>query len=198
MPVMSRVEATFCRSAPWRGFAGRVALPWGLRHVEVGPKVLEIGGGSGAMAAALLDRDPTIDVTVTDVDAAMVAQQNEMLSAFPDRARAVVADATALDFESSTFDTVCSWLMLHHTIRWEDAINEAVRVLRPGGHLVGYDLTDSFSVRVVHRIDPEHTRLISPPDLNDVLGTIDDIEQFRVERALGGVMQRFVAMKSGT
>lgn len=50
MSVMSTVEASFCRSAPWRGFARRVVLPWALRDTEVGPQVLEIGGGSGAMA----------------------------------------------------------------------------------------------------------------------------------------------------
>src|SRR3954463_15021260 len=45
MPTMSRFEATVCRSAPWRLFAGRVVLPWALQGVTPGGDVLEIGAG---------------------------------------------------------------------------------------------------------------------------------------------------------
>lgn len=31
MPVMSKVEAAFCRSGPWRGFTAKVVMPWVLR-----------------------------------------------------------------------------------------------------------------------------------------------------------------------
>lgn len=67
MSVMSSVEATFCRSAPWRGFTRRVVLPWALRHAHVGPQVLEIGGGSGAMAYELLTREPDVRLTLADM-----------------------------------------------------------------------------------------------------------------------------------
>ena len=42
--------------------------------------------------------------------------------------------------DSNRAATVLSWVMLHHTVEWERALAEAIRVLRPSGQLVGYDL----------------------------------------------------------
>jgi SAM-dependent methyltransferase len=44
-----------------------------------------------------------------------------------------VADAEALPFPDQSFDRVYSWGVLHHTPNTAEAINEAIRVLRPGG-----------------------------------------------------------------
>ena len=46
-----------------------------------------------------------------------------------------VADAESLPFEDASFDKVYSWGVLHHTPRTEQAVQEAIRVLRPGGDL---------------------------------------------------------------
>jgi ubiquinone/menaquinone biosynthesis C-methylase UbiE len=46
-----------------------------------------------------------------------------------------VADAEALPFDDETFDRVYSWGVLHHTPETEQAVREAIRVLRPGGEL---------------------------------------------------------------
>jgi SAM-dependent methyltransferase len=53
------------------------------------------------------------------------------------------ADAPRLLFAADRFDAVLSFVMLHHVIDWEAALDEAIRVLRPGGVLVGYDLVAS-------------------------------------------------------
>lgn len=53
VPVMSRAESWFCQSAPWRRTAGRVVLGWALQGMIPRGAVLELGGGSGAMAAQL-------------------------------------------------------------------------------------------------------------------------------------------------
>jgi hypothetical protein len=54
VPSMSRFQSAFCRSAPWRTFARRAVLPWALQGFRPQGDVLEIGAGSGAMAAELL------------------------------------------------------------------------------------------------------------------------------------------------
>ena len=46
-----------------------------------------------------------------------------------------VADAESLPFEDGSFDKVYSWGVLHHTPATEQAVREALRVLRPGGEL---------------------------------------------------------------
>ena len=66
MPKMSRIETAFCRSSAWGHFAGSVILPWALQGHDLSGDVLELGAGSGAAAAALLQRAPGIRLTVTD------------------------------------------------------------------------------------------------------------------------------------
>src|SRR5947208_10234603 len=105
MPSMTPVERALCQSAPWRLFARHVVLPWALGgEVPLG-RVLEIGGGSGAMAAELLERYPSTTVVVSDYDEAMVENAARRLRAYGDRVEVRQADATAPPFEDGSFDT---------------------------------------------------------------------------------------------
>jgi SAM-dependent methyltransferase len=194
MPTMSKVEAAFCRSTPWRLLAGRVILPWALQGRSLTGEVLEVGGGSGAMAAQLASRFPDLRLTVTDFDGAMVAGADERLRRFGSRVTAQQADATALPFESGRFDTVLSFIMLHHVVEWERAIAEAVRVLRPGGRLLGYDLLATGPARLIHRLDGSRNRLMGREELRPVLEDqpVDDVD---VRPALGGLVVRFSARR---
>ena len=132
MPVMSAVERSFCRSAPWAAFARRVVLPWALDGHGLAGAVLEIGGGNGVMAEQVLRRQPDLLLTVVDVDPRMTADSSSRLAAY-ESARVKTADVTRLPFSDGSFDVVTSFLMLHHVIRWQDALDEVARVLRPGG-----------------------------------------------------------------
>ena len=194
MTAMSSIEAAFCRSAPWRGFARHAILPWALNGQTVGPDVLEIGAGSGAMAYELLRRDPAIRLTAADIDPAMVTAATIRLRPYGDRATAVQADAGHLDLPDHSFDTVCTWLMLHHTIDWAAVLAEAARVLRPGGTLVGYDLTDSAPSRLTHRADRSEHRMIRPDELRDGL-TAAGFTGASVVSAWAGLTMRFQATR---
>lgn len=194
MTVMSSVEAAFCRSAPWRGFARHTVLPWALRDAEVGSNVLEIGGGSGAMAYEFLKRERHIHLTMADLDPGMVTVARRRLQPFGDRATVVQGNASSLEFPDGQFDTLCTWLMLHHTIRWPEVLAEAARVLRPGGTIVGYDLTDSGPARTVHHVDRSAHRMIRPDDLFTQLEQLD-FERITVDSALVGLVMRFRAKR---
>jgi ubiquinone/menaquinone biosynthesis C-methylase UbiE len=193
MPVMSPVEAAFCRSAPWRLFARRLVLPWALQGLRPAGRVLELGAGSGAMAAELLAMFEDITMCVTDFDDAMVRVAAQRLAPFGDRAECRQADATALPFDDDTFDTVLSWIMLHHTVTWEDAIREATRVLRPGGRLIAYDLLANGPLRLLHEIEGEEHRMIKIEELERVLGSLP-LDVVRVRRSAGGLVVRFNAV----
>lgn len=193
MPAMSEVEQIFCRSRPWRGFARRVVLPWSLGSKLLEGEVLELGGGSGAMAEGLLQRFPKLRLTVTDYDEDMVTAASARLRRFGDRVRVQQADATNLPFGDASFDAVLSFIMLHHVIDWERGLAEAVRVLRPGGAFIGYDLTDSAVARLIHRLDRSPHRLFSVDEMRAAVGglSVDGevrkrfgsrIVQFRLER----------------
>lgn len=191
MPVMSSVEAAFCRSAPWRTFARQVVLPWALSGRPLRGDVLEIGGGSGAMAAAVAQEWGEVRLTVTDLDEAMVASARRRLRAFS-HVEVVQADVLDLPFDAGRFDVVTSYLMLHHVIRWPEALSECARVLRSGGMLIGYDLTDTWLARAIHRIDGSPHRIVSPDELLEQLA-LAGFEDVSVELAWGSHVMRFRA-----
>ena len=146
------------------------------------------------MAAELLAAYPGVTMTVTDFDAEMVAAANRRLAAFADRATARQADATALPFDDDTFDVVVSWIMLHHTIEWERALAEAIRVVRPGGQLVGYDLLSTAPLRTLHQAEGTRFRMMKFRELRDT------VRELPVAHAIltpggGGFVVRFTLRK---
>lgn len=98
-----------------------------------GKQVLEIGVGVGtdfirfARAGAGVSG---IDLTEHSVS---LVRRRLALEGFQGDVR--VGDAEALPFADDTFDVVYSWGVLHHTPRPERAMQEAMRVLKPGGRL---------------------------------------------------------------
>jgi SAM-dependent methyltransferase len=194
---MSRVEAAFCRSRPWRAFAGNAVLPWSLQGFELHGAVLEIGAGSGAMAAELLARYDQLTMTVTDFDQEMVNAASGRLAEFGDRVAVRQADANALPFPDGSFDAVLSWIMLHHTADWEKALAESVRVLRPGGHVVGYDLLSTPLLRLLHRGDDARLRMMHVRELGVVVGDLP-VDLAILTPGLAGLVVRFLVRKHPT
>lgn len=196
MPEMSRFESAFCRSAPWRAFAGKL-VSRALQGVELKGDVLEIGCGSGAMAAEILRRFPDVRFTATDFDEAMVAEARGRLAKFGDRVAVERADATRLPYEDGRFDAVLLFIMLHHVIDWEPAVREAVRVLRPGGVLVGYDVVASPPARFLHAVQRETHRLVARREFADLVSDPAlGLAETRVRPALGGLAMRFRVQKA--
>ena len=67
------------------------------------------------MAEAIARAHPRVRLTTTDADPAMVEAAQDRLAGFP-LTQARQADATRLPFEDESFDTVLSFLMLHHVL----------------------------------------------------------------------------------
>ncbi|WP_217921329.1 class I SAM-dependent methyltransferase [Miltoncostaea oceani] len=90
--------------------------------------VLEVGGGRSGLSALLY---PGARVVNVDIDPSFAA-------APPNRGRTrfVHGDATALPFEAATFDAVTMFDVIEHIPDDRAAIDEALRVLRPGGVLL--------------------------------------------------------------
>jgi ubiquinone/menaquinone biosynthesis C-methylase UbiE len=195
MPEMTAAESRMCRSATWQRFTSRRVLPWALQGVELSGDVLEIGCGSGAMAAGLLERFPGVRLVATDVDPAMVASARERLAPFGERAVVQEADTTALPFADGEFDAVCSFIMLHHVIRWEEALAEVTRVLKPGGLLVGYDVLATGPMRWLHAIERSSHRLMRVRELRARVRDLP-VRQAVLTRSGAGSVVRFVVEKA--
>ena len=147
------------------------------------------------MAEQLLELHPQLQITMLDIDPAMTLAAQRRLRRFGNRAATVTADVNAVPYPDQTFDLVVSWLMLHHTITWEHTLAEALRVLRPGGTLLGYDLLDTAPARLIHRIDRSQHRLFGGDELTQILKA--EFETANVRRAaLGGMVCRFAATRA--
>lgn len=194
MPVMSRIEQAFCRSTPWRAFTRRTVVPWATGGHVLHGEVLELGTGSGAIAADLVDRFPITRLVATDVDPRMVASAERRLARHVPHVDVRRVDATALPFDDATFDVVVSFLMLHHVIDWEQALCEVFRVLRPGGILVGYDLVDTAPARLLHWLDRSPHRLLTPDALRTQLAR-HNAGRVELDRSLVGLVFRFHATR---
>ena len=193
MPSMSAVERSFCRSSLWGGFARRVVLPWALQGVKPAGELLELGSGSGAMAAGTAQTFPDLRLVVADIDPAMVRAAGQLLRGQP-QVTVAEADVTDLPFESGRFDVVAGYLMLHHVIEWRRALAEALRVLKPGGTFVGYDLEHTRAAEWIHIVDRSPYRLIEHDDL--ALGLVEvGFDRVRVTHGLGGLLTRFVGQR---
>jgi ubiquinone/menaquinone biosynthesis C-methylase UbiE len=191
MPAAAR---TFCTGRPYRALASRWMLPWALQGVDPRGHVLEIGAGSGAMAAQLLGARPGLRVAVTDYDPAMAATAARSVAVFGDRAAAQVADAAALPFDDGSFDLVLSCAMLHHVVRWEAALKEAARVLKPGGYMAGYDILDTPLVRLLHLAEGGQVRMMRAGQLAAELRQLP-LTEVRVSSSLAGQVARFCARR---
>ena len=49
----------------------------------------------------------------------------------------VHGDARLMPFRDASFDCVSGWTAAYHISRYEEALRESARVLKPGGHFVG-------------------------------------------------------------
>lgn len=173
MPAMSELESLLLRSAPWRAFATRAVLPWTLHEERLDGHALEVGSGSGATAAALLDRFPALRLTATDVDPQMVLSAGRRLARYGDRATVAHADASALPFDDRTFDVAVSVLMLHHVGDWEQGLHELVRVVKPGGRVIGSDMIHSRFLDWSERtFGSGEERLIRPSEFTQEVGRL--------------------------
>lgn len=106
------------------------------RHVRDGPKVLDLGCGSGRLTGALAERGAC--VWACDLDTAALVRLKEIVPS--DRIEVLAADARSLPFPGGTFDIVLfSYNGLDFVIpesAREDAIREMSRVTVPGGVVI--------------------------------------------------------------
>jgi len=110
----------------------------------------------------------------------------------PPNATFVEGDATALPFDSFSFDLACSRRTLHHVSRPELALAELVRVTRPGGRVFVDDQiapVDPLAALALDRFerarDPSHTRTLPDIDMRHLFeanGLVVERTRFRTER----------------
>jgi ubiquinone/menaquinone biosynthesis C-methylase UbiE len=100
--------------------------------------VLDVGCGTGTLAAQLAEADPSVQILGIDGDEAVLALARQKASPFGERVRFSKGLAGSLPVGDASVDVVIASLLLHHLapVAKLKALREARRVLSPGGRLV--------------------------------------------------------------
>ena len=123
--------------------------------------ILDLGCGRGAVLLSAARRLTTGRAVGVDIWSRMdqsgnspqTARENAEIEGVQDRVALTTADMTALPFPAATFDVVVSNVAFHNIRglpRRLIAVDEAVRILRPGGRLLIADLrsTEAYVARL--------------------------------------------------
>jgi len=146
---MNEHHARVCGSAEWAEHLQNDILPALTAAIDPGSEMLEVGPGPGAATDWLRHRV-----------ARLVAVEHEGPAAEALTARyagtnveVIRGDATDLSLADATFDAAGCFTMLHHvpTVALQNRLlAEILRVLRPGGVLVGSDSLPSDALHHFH------------------------------------------------
>ncbi|MCE8514644.1 bifunctional demethylmenaquinone methyltransferase/2-methoxy-6-polyprenyl-1,4-benzoquinol methylase UbiE [Ruegeria pomeroyi] len=103
-----------------------------------GQHLLDVAGGTGDISFRFLKRAGHGHATVLDLTEPMLVEGRKRAEAerMADSLDWVVGDAMALPFEDNTFDVYTISFGIRNVTRPQEALNEAYRVLRPGGRLM--------------------------------------------------------------
>ena len=144
------IAAMFDRIAPRYDLLNRILsfgtdVAWrrravGLARLGPGERALDLGAGTGDLAAALLGTAPaSARVIGLDLSPGMLAVSRRRLAG--PRYGAVIANAEALPLGDASVDRVISGFVLRNIGDLPRALREMRRVLRPGGAAVLLELS---------------------------------------------------------
>jgi SAM-dependent methyltransferase len=149
---MNENHTRLCPSPEWAGYLHGEVLPAVAGDRDLGAELIEVGPGPGASTDWLRHRVRRLVAVELEPDAAR---------ALADRfagtnVEVVNQDATALRFADNSFDSAGSFTMLHHlptAALQNKLLAELLRVLRPGGVLIGSDSLASVELHHFHEGD---------------------------------------------
>ncbi|MEP2534306.1 bifunctional demethylmenaquinone methyltransferase/2-methoxy-6-polyprenyl-1,4-benzoquinol methylase UbiE [Shimia sp.] len=103
-----------------------------------GQKLLDVAGGTGDISFRFLKRAGQGHATVLDLTEPMLVEGRKRAEAdqMAESLDWVVGDAMSLPFENNTFDVYTISFGIRNVTRPQEALNEAYRVLKPGGRLM--------------------------------------------------------------
>ena len=103
-----------------------------------GQQLLDVAGGTGDISFKFLERAGSGHATVLDITENMLIEGRKRAETaqMADNLDWLVGDAMALPFADNSFDVYTISFGIRNVTRPQDALNEAFRVLRPGGRLM--------------------------------------------------------------
>ena len=164
---------------------------------RAGQRLLDVAGGTGDIAFRFLKRAGEGHATVLDLTEAMLVEGRQRAEAesMGDSLDWLVGDAMALPFADNTFDVYTISFGIRNVTRPQEALNEAFRVLRPGGRLMVLEFSqipndlmqkayDLYSFNVI----PEMGRVITG-DRDSYQYLVESIRKFPDQETFLGMVR---------
>ena len=149
---MNEHHARVCGGADWTEHLQNDILPALTAGIDLGNEMLEVGPGPGAATDWLRNRVQRL-VAVEHEEPAAGALAARYAGS---NVEVICGDATDLRLADTTFDAAGCFTMLHHvpTVALQNRLlAEVLRILRPGGVLVGSDSLPSDALHRFHEDD---------------------------------------------
>ncbi len=148
---------------------------------RAGQKLLDVAGGTGDISFKFLGRAGSGHATVCDITESMLVAgrkraEAESMSANLDW---VVGDAMALPFPDNSFDVYTISFGIRNVTRPQEALNEAYRVLRPGGRLMVLEFSQLPNPMMQAAYDAYSFNVI--PQMGQLIAGDRDSYQYLVE-----------------
>lgn len=165
-----------CKTEFWKKVF-KAELDYILQELEGTKDVLSVGCGPAIIEAGLNQHG--FNVTGLDIS-------KEALEQAPDGVRTVVGSAENMDFPSSCFDAVIYVASMQFVGKYEQAVKETARVLRPGGKLLVMLLNPASEFFKEKTQNPNsYVNKIKHADLKKIERTIAEYFVIRAEYFLG-------------
>jgi demethylmenaquinone methyltransferase/2-methoxy-6-polyprenyl-1,4-benzoquinol methylase len=146
-----------------------------------GQRLLDVAGGTGDIAFRFLRRAGEGHATVLDLTEDMLVEGRQRAEAedMQDSLSWLVGDAMALPFADNTFDVYTISFGIRNVTRPQDALNEAFRVLKPGGRLMVLEFSQIPNDMIQKAYDLYSFNVI--PRMGQVIAGDRDSYQYLVE-----------------
>jgi ubiquinone/menaquinone biosynthesis C-methylase UbiE len=115
-----------CKTDFWKNVF-KAELDYILQEIKDAKDVLSVGCGPAIIEAGLAEHG--FNVTGLDIS-------EEALAQAPDNIRTVAGSAENMNFADSSFDAVIYVASMQFIEKYQEAVKQTVRVLRPGGKLL--------------------------------------------------------------
>ncbi len=149
---------------------------------QPGQKLLDVAGGTGDISFKFNERAKgQAHATVLDMTESMLVEgtRRPEAEAMGERLDWVVGDAMALPFKDNSFDVYTISFGIRNVTRIQDAINEAYRVLRPGGRFMVLEFSAIPNPAMQWAYDRYSFNVI--PKLGEIIANDRDSYQYLVE-----------------
>ncbi|MCV6823058.1 MULTISPECIES: bifunctional demethylmenaquinone methyltransferase/2-methoxy-6-polyprenyl-1,4-benzoquinol methylase UbiE [Halocynthiibacter] len=148
---------------------------------RAGQQLLDVAGGTGDISFKFLKRAGHGHATICDMTESMLVEgaQRPQARERADELDWVVGDAMALPFPDNSFDVYTISFGIRNVTRIQDALDEAFRVLRPGGRIMVLEFSQLPNAAMQKAYDLYSFNVI--PKMGKMIANDEESYQYLVE-----------------